>query len=98
MLNIIFTKGLVKKSQGLDLSDGLEEVRSLAMEFPPERVEAVTGISKETILRITEEFTSANGATCYGRMGVSTQPFGAVCLWLISVINYDMHNTVRNER
>ena len=87
MLNVIFTKGLVKTSKALELSDGLEEVRKIALEFSPEKVEGITGISKETISKITEEFTNANGATCYGRMGVSTQPFGATCLWLIYVIN-----------
>ncbi|MBP7284540.1 MAG: molybdopterin-dependent oxidoreductase [Leptospiraceae bacterium] len=87
MLNVIFTKGLVKKSKALELSDGIEEIRSIVMEFPPEKVEAVTGISKDTIIQITQEFCAAEGATCYGRIGVSTQPFGAVCLWLIYVLN-----------
>jgi anaerobic selenocysteine-containing dehydrogenase len=87
MLYVLFSKGLVKSSKALELSDGLDSVRNLAMEFPPEEVESITGISSDTIVRITEEFVKAKGASCYGRIGVSTQPFGAVCLWLIYVIN-----------
>ncbi len=33
------------------------------------------------------EFASAKTAVCYGRIGVSTQEFGAACQWLINVLN-----------
>jgi anaerobic selenocysteine-containing dehydrogenase len=36
---------------------------------------------------LAREFASANRAVCYGRVGVSTQEFGAVCQWLINVLN-----------
>lgn len=87
ILNVIFSKNLVKQSKALELSDGLEEVKKFTSEFTPEKVEKITGIDATTIERITLEFTKAEGATCYGRMGVSTQKFGALCLWLIYVIN-----------
>jgi anaerobic selenocysteine-containing dehydrogenase len=36
---------------------------------------------------LAREFTSAESAVCYGRIGVSTQEFGGVCQWLINVLN-----------
>lgn len=87
MLNLIFSKNLVKNSLALEISDGLDDIKNIAKDFTPSSVSGITGISAETIEQITLDFTNADGSTCYGRMGVSTQPFGALCLWLIYVIN-----------
>jgi anaerobic selenocysteine-containing dehydrogenase len=66
---------------------GLEEVRTLAKRFPPERVAATTGLSADTIRRLARDFASAKSAVAYGRMGTSVQSFGAMCAWLINVLN-----------
>lgn len=47
----------------------------------------MTGIDAEVIRRIAREFAAADGAACYGRVGVSTQEFGAICQWAIQVLN-----------
>ncbi|HEX8748531.1 MAG TPA: molybdopterin dinucleotide binding domain-containing protein, partial [Pyrinomonadaceae bacterium] len=52
-----------------------------------EDVESVTGIDSGQIRLLAREFASSEAAVCYGRMGVSTQEFGAVCQWLINVLN-----------
>ena len=36
---------------------------------------------------VTVREAAADGAVCYGRIGVSTQEFGGVCQWLINVLN-----------
>jgi anaerobic selenocysteine-containing dehydrogenase len=66
---------------------GLEIVRKLAQDFPPEATAAVTGISAAVVHRLAEQLTAANSAVCYGRVGTSTQLFGALCAWLINLIN-----------
>ena len=33
------------------------------------------------------DFAHAYSAICYGRMGVSTQRYGALCKWAIQVLN-----------
>ena len=33
------------------------------------------------------DFSHADAAICYGRMGVSTQRYGALCQWAIQVLN-----------
>ena len=66
---------------------GLDEVRAAVADWTPARVARVTGIAADDIVRIARGFAAADRAACYGRVGVSTQPFGAVCQWAIQVLN-----------
>lgn len=67
--------------------DGLDAVAEAVAEWTPERASSVTGISAEVIRRIAAEFAAAGKAAVYGRLGVSTQQFGAVCQWAVQVLN-----------
>ena len=66
---------------------GLDTVRELAQDFPPEVTAAVTGVSAAVVHRLAEQLSAAQSAVCYGRVGTSTQLFGALCAWLINLIN-----------
>ncbi|ATB45282.1 molybdopterin-dependent oxidoreductase [Corallococcus macrosporus] len=68
-------------------TQGLETVCALARDFSPEQVAPHTGVPAPTLRRIARDFLSARAAVCYGRMGLSTQSFGALCQWLITVLN-----------
>jgi anaerobic selenocysteine-containing dehydrogenase len=70
-----------------DFTDGLAHVFEFTREFTPERAEVHTGIPADTTRRIARDFAAAPSAVCYGRVGVSTQAFGALCQWLITVLN-----------
>ncbi|WP_433163011.1 molybdopterin-dependent oxidoreductase [Kribbella sp. CA-247076] len=67
--------------------DGLDAVEQAVEPWTPERAAGITGIPAEVIRRIAAEFATAERAACYGRVGVSTQQFGAVCQWAIQVLN-----------
>jgi len=67
--------------------DGLEQVREAVAEWTPERAAPVTGIDADVIRTIARELAAADRAAVYGRVGVSTQRFGAVCQWAIQVLN-----------
>ena len=67
--------------------DGLEVIRSLAKQYPPETVAAATGVPADTIRRIAKDFVSSSAAVAYGRIGTSVQAFGSLCGWLINVLN-----------
>lgn len=67
--------------------DGLGVIRSLAKQYPPERVAAATGVPPDTIRRIAKDFVSSSAAVAYGRIGTSVQAFGSLCAWLINVLN-----------
>ena len=47
---------------------------------------SLTGIDADDIVRIAHELADAEAGICYGRMGVSTQAFGALCQWAIQVV------------
>ena len=67
--------------------DGFEAVEAAVEPWTPERAAGMTGIDAEVIRRIAREFGTADRAACYGRVGVSTQQFGAICQWAIQVLN-----------
>jgi anaerobic selenocysteine-containing dehydrogenase len=84
MLQVLFAEGLTTPPAYVDHVD---EVRDLVAPFTPERAAAASGISAETIRRLTRDFAAAGAAAAYGRMGVSTQGFGSVCQWAIQLLN-----------
>lgn len=67
--------------------DGLAEVRAAVEPFTPGRVAQRIGIPADAIHRIATDFATARAAACYGRIGVSTQRFGALCQWAIQLLN-----------
>ncbi len=67
--------------------DGFAAVEAAVEPWTPERAAGMTGIDAEVIRRIAREFATADRAACYGRVGVSTQQFGAICQWAIQVLN-----------
>ena len=67
--------------------DGVDAVREAVRSWTPEHAASVTGISAEVIRRLAAELAGADKAAVYGRLGVSTQQFGAVCQWAVQVLN-----------
>ena len=68
-------------------TDGLDAVRALAADWPPERAAEPAGIEPETIARLAREFAAAESAVAYGRVGVCQQQTGSLTHWLINVLN-----------
>ena len=87
LLHVVFDEGLARPGQLSSFTDGLETIHKLVADFAPERVASITGVGAEQIRTLAKEFASAESAVCYGRIGVSTQEFGAACQWLINVLN-----------
>ena len=67
--------------------DGLARVAEAVHAFTPVAAARVSGVPAEIIARTAREFAAAEGAACYGRVGVSTQRFGALCQWAIQLLN-----------
>ncbi|OBI90716.1 molybdopterin dinucleotide-binding protein [Mycobacterium sp. 1245805.9] len=67
--------------------DGLDTMRRVAAEWPPERVSAVTGIDEDRIRRLARELAGTERAVVYGRIGLCNQEFGSLASWLVDVIN-----------
>lgn len=82
--NVILSEGLARPAPYVD---GLDKVRRPLEEFTPERAARIAGVGADTIRRLAREFATAESAACYGRVGVSTQRFGALCQWGIQLLN-----------
>jgi len=87
LLQVIFAEGLAAPGRLADSLVGLEALRTICDEWTPERVSGPTGIDAAHIRQLAREFAASPTAVCYGRMGVSTQAFGALSQWLIQLLN-----------
>ena len=87
LLHVLFSEGPISEIHTGSFTDGLEIVRNLVLEFPPEKTAPITGISSEAVRELAREFAASPSAVCYGRIGVSTQEFGGLCQWLIQIVN-----------
>lgn len=87
ILHTLFEEDLVNTGALTDFVSGLEAVAEASARFSPETVADHCGIDANAIRNIARDMAAAKAGICYGRMGVSTQEFGALCQWLIQIIN-----------
>ena len=87
MTQVLFAENLVRLGRLAEFTDGLAELQAAVAEFTPEAAADATGIDAATIRRLARELAAAGRGVCYGRVGVSVQEFGGLCLWLVSVLN-----------
>ena len=87
MIHVLFRDGLVAPGPLSTFTDGLDEVAAAGSGLRPDWAAPLTGIAADDIERIAQELAEAEAGICYGRMGVSTQAYGALCQWAIQVIN-----------
>lgn len=83
---VLFHEGLVAPGRLSEFTDGLDTIEEIASAYPPERVEAATGIPPETTRQLVRDFAASSGAW-YGRIGLCTQEFGTLASWLVQVVN-----------
>ena len=83
----IVEEGLDSPGELAEHLNGLEEVRTLVRDFPPEAVAGVCGIEAGEIRRMACELAAAEHAAVYARIGTCTQEFGTHASWLVDVLN-----------
>jgi anaerobic selenocysteine-containing dehydrogenase len=87
VLQVLFSENLETLGAAAGYCDSIGAVHELVADVTPEAVAPVTGIAPTTIRCIAREFSGAQSAVCYGRLGVSTQAFGGLCQWLVNLLN-----------
>lgn len=87
MTQVLFAENLLNPGRLAGITDNLDTLRDAVASYTPERVAPITGIEPDTLRRLVREFAGTSRAALYGRVGVSTQEFGGLCLWLINVLN-----------
>ncbi|MGE0791488.1 MAG: molybdopterin-dependent oxidoreductase [Sandaracinaceae bacterium] len=65
----------------------LPVLRGAVERFHVELAAERTGIAAHVIESIARRLLTTERAVVYGRMGVSTHPFGGVCQWMINALN-----------
>lgn len=87
LVNALLELGPPKVERYGDKLAGLDEALAALRSFGVESASASTGIPATAVREIARELREAPSAVAYGRMGVSTQAFGGLCMWLIQLVN-----------
>ena len=89
VVNALFAEGLVSPDLGgiAGHVTGIDEVRALAADFPPQVVAPYCGVTVDDIRDLARSIAAAPRCAVYGRIGTSTVEFGTLGSWLIDVIN-----------
>ncbi len=87
MVHVLVDEDLVAPGRLSAFTDGLDTIADLVADWSPERVADRIGWEAEEVRRVTRAFAAADSAVAYGRIGTSTQAFGAVSTWLLLVLN-----------
>ena len=87
MVQVLYAENLVNPGRLADFTDGIAELEAAVSGFTPERASAITGLEAEVIRTLARELATTERAVVYGRVGVSVQEFGGLCLWLINALN-----------
>lgn len=95
LLKVLVDEQLTRPGRVAEFTDGLGDALAAIQPFDLATLAAHCGIAAEDIRHIARDFAAADGAACYGRMGVSVQRYGALCQWLIQLINLATGNLDR---
>jgi anaerobic selenocysteine-containing dehydrogenase len=87
MTHTLFDEDLVTLGELAPHLDGLDRLRAVAADWPPERIAGVTGIDAERIRALARELVRTERAVVYGRIGTCNQEFGSLASWLVDVVN-----------
>lgn len=87
LVHTLFDEKLVRLGRLAEHVAGVEEVESAVRDFSPEKVASRCGIDAAAIRALARDLAQNERAAVYGRMGTCVQPYGALCSWLIDVLN-----------
>lgn len=93
MISYILENGREDREFVANNSRGMDELRKIIREFGSDldRIAGITGISRNHIIEMTEDFLAASaegGAAAYGRVGVDRGPFATLRAWAMDVLNF----------
>ena len=87
MVHTLLEEGLFRLGAAAGMVNGLDSVQQCVGHFTPETVADYCGISPAHIRRIAREFSAADSAACYGRLGTCVQKFGTLASWGVELMN-----------
>ena len=87
MIHVLIKEKRIRLNHLENAITGLEEIKRITEKYSPEKAAPITGIKADKIRSIALEMAAADKAVLYSRMGLSTQTFGGLCIWLSNVFN-----------
>ena len=85
--NVLFSKNAVDVAHLAPYVDGLDALRDAVAPYTPESTAAVTGVPASVLYQLVDEYSSADSAALYGRIGLCTQEFGLAAHWMLMVVS-----------
>jgi formate dehydrogenase major subunit len=76
LMHVLITEDLHDKSFVENSTKGFEELKAKVMEYPPERVEEITGISAEKIRETARKLASVKPVMCCYTLGITEHTCG----------------------
>ncbi len=71
MMNVILREGLQDGDFIASRTEGFEEFRKVAMEYPPQRAARITGVAKESIIKAARLYAKAKKAMIIYSLGIT---------------------------
>ncbi len=89
VVSALFDENLVDPDLGglAEYVTGVEQLRTVAMDFPPEVVAEHCGVTSHQIRALARDIAAGPRTCVYGRIGTSTVRFGTITNWLVDVVN-----------
>ena len=87
MLHVLFAEQRTRLGRLAGRVKRIDVLAELVHDFPPERVAQRTGIAAPAIRRLATDFATAKRAAGYGRVGLCTQRYGTLAVWLLQALN-----------
>ena len=90
LMYVIVNEGLYDEAFVRDWTMGFEDLRDYVQQFPPEEVEKITRVPRETIFELARSIAGAKGASLHMYTGLEYSNCGvqsiraALCLWAIT--------------
>lgn len=86
MMQVIIAEDLLDKDYVEKYTLGYDELAARAAEFPPERVEAITGIPAENIRKLAREYATTQPTAIRQGVAVERSPGGGDAIRLITML------------
>jgi anaerobic selenocysteine-containing dehydrogenase len=87
LINRLLANGVNRTARYGNALTGFADALAAIRAADPGDVQEWCGITASSIATLAEELAAASAPVVYGRLGVSTQPFGTLSQWLIQVLN-----------
>ena len=87
LLWVLVERNLIDRHWAEEDPKGFEALSEVVRQWPPERTEPITGISRDKVIEIALRLSGPEPAACYGSLGINLGRSGTLTYWLLLVLN-----------